>query len=125
MWNKPTQAMLDRMPGLYETENVDLSEKRVHLHFFCGGFDFYAVEYDPDDRLCFGFTILNGAGEWGYVSYDELLTTRVRGWLEVDRETNWTVKPAGKIDRIVKTGGIGDRVTDEQAALSAFDVLYS
>lgn len=37
MWNKPNNKQLATIPGLYETENVDLAKKIIYLRFFIGG----------------------------------------------------------------------------------------
>ena len=58
MWNTPVNDRLKRMPKLYETESIPLQDKLVYLHFFLGGSDWYAIEYDGNDQF-FGFVILN------------------------------------------------------------------
>ncbi len=103
MWNVPSKERLDRIPMLYETENVPLKDKLIHLHFFIGGCDWYVAEYDGDD-LFWGYAILNDdhqCAEWGYVSFGELKSIKI-GWLEIDCETenSWQVKPVHQIDRI-------------------------
>ena len=104
MWNVPTQERLSKIPKLYETENVPLQEKLIYLHFFIGGSDWFIAEYDGDD-LFFGFCILNGdlqMAEWGYVSFPELKSIKVQGWLEIDceLEEHWQAKRAIEIDKI-------------------------
>ncbi len=100
MWNRPSDAELSRMPRLYETENVPLSDKIIHQHYFIGGSDWYMAEYDPNDRLFFGYAVLNNdheMAEWGYSSLDELADINVRG-LEVDRDLHWDPRRFGKIE---------------------------
>ena len=104
MWNEPTKERLDKVPRLYETENVPLKEKLVHLHFFIGGCDWYICETDSKD-LVWGFCVLNNdyeMAEWGYVSLSELRSIKIDGWLEVDCELEefWEVKKAKEIDKI-------------------------
>ena len=97
----PDREHLDRIPGLYETENITAEEKLIHLHFFIGGCDWYVAEYDGDD-LFFGFAILNcdyEMAEWGYISFAELKSIRVHG-IEIDCETDWTIKKACDINLI-------------------------
>lgn len=101
MWNTPTQIQLDRIPRLYETENIPLAEKLVHLHFFIGGCDWYIVEYDGAD-LFFGYAILNGdivCAEWGYISFSELKEIKV-GFAEIDCDLHWPVVPAKQVPLI-------------------------
>ena len=78
MWNKTTANRLTQLPNLYQTENIELKDKIVHLHFFIGGCDWYAVEFDGED-LFFGYTILNQdyhCAEWGYFSLSEMASIR-------------------------------------------------
>lgn len=104
MWNIPTKSRLALLPRLYETENVPPLDKLIQLHFFIGGCDWYIAEFDGDDTF-FGFAILHGDldnAEWGYVSFDELKSLKIQGWLEVDCELEdfWLVRKAGEIDNI-------------------------
>jgi hypothetical protein len=104
MWNEPTKKRLAKIPKLYETENIPLKDKLIHLHFFIGGCDWYIAEFDGDDTF-FGFAILNNdyeMAEWGYVSFRELKSIKIDGWLEVDCEVEeiWQVKKAIEIDKI-------------------------
>jgi len=103
MWNEPSKKRLSKIPRLYETEDVPLKDKIIWLHFFIGGSDWYICEYDDD--LFFGFVILNNddqMAEWGYVSFSELKSLKVNGWLEVDCELEelWNPKRAIEVDRI-------------------------
>ncbi len=104
MWNKPSQERLEQIPKLYATENVPLKDKLIYLHFFIGGCDWYIAEYDGDD-LFWGYAILNDdheCAEWGYISFQELKEIKIKGWLEIDCETEeiWSVKKASEIERI-------------------------
>ena len=106
MWNEPSKERLDKIPRLYETENVHLKDKLIYLHCFIGGCDWYIAEYDGDD-LFWGFAILNSdfeMAEWGYISFRELKEVRVKGWLEVDCETedSWQIQKASDIPNIRK-----------------------
>jgi hypothetical protein len=104
MWNIPTKERLDRIPKLYETEHIPLKEKLIHLHFFIGGCDWYVAEFDGEELL-WGFAILNNdleMAEWGYISFSELKSIKINGWLEVDCELEkyWRIRPAKAVERI-------------------------
>jgi len=104
MWSTPTEKQLAKIPALYSTEKTALKDKKIYMHFFMGGCDWWVVEYDPEERLLFGFACLNGDeqnAEWGYVSLDELISINVRG-IHVDRDRHWTVRPAKEVSEIVK-----------------------
>ena len=109
MWNIPSKERLDKIPGLYETENTHLKDKLIYLHCFIGGCDWYIAEYDNND-LFWGFAILNSdfeMAEWGYISFRELKEVKVKSWLEVDCETedSWQVQKASDIPNIRKAHG--------------------
>ena len=102
MWNEPTEEELRKLPKLYETEEVSLEEKLIHMHFFIGGCDWYISEYDQDNHLFFGYAILNNDlqnSEWGYISYDELRDISIQG-IEIDRDLYWKPQRALEVDRI-------------------------
>ena len=104
MWNEPTKQRLAKIPKLYETEDIPLQDKEIHLHFFIGGSDWYICEWDGEDTF-FGFAILNNGyqmAEWGYVSFSELKSLKLNGWFEVDCESKkvWKVRKASEIDKI-------------------------
>ena len=104
MWNEPTPEQLANLPRLYATENTPWQDTVIHEHFFLGGCDWYAAEYSPDERIFFGYAILNNDlqnSEWGYVSFDELRSVNVRG-IEVDRDLHWKPTKASDIEKVVR-----------------------
>jgi len=101
MWNVPTKRQLNSIPGLYQTEHVSAKEKIIHMHFFIGGCDWYAVEFDGED-VFFGYAVLNGDmdnAEWGYFSLAELQSIAVHG-MEIDRDLYWQPVPAGEVEAL-------------------------
>ena len=105
MWNEPSKERLERVPNLYETENIPLKGKEIHLHFFIGNSDWFIAEHEGD--LMWGFCVLNNDfqnAEWGYISFSELKSLKLNGWLEVDCEIEevWEVRKASEIKKIRK-----------------------
>lgn len=101
MWNEPKSDKLATIPRLYETENVPLKEKMIHLHFFLGGCDWYIAEYDGEDTF-FGYAILNGDtqnAEWGYISFTELKEIKI-GATEIDADLYWKPRKASEVEKI-------------------------
>ena len=99
MWNIPSQKRLDKIPGLYKTENSPM----IHLHFYIFDCDWYIAEYDGKD-LFFGYAILNGdmqCAEWGYISFNELKSININS-VEVDceLEKHWRIRPALEVEKI-------------------------
>ena len=121
MWNEPSKERLARIAKLYQTEEIPLQEKLIHLHFFIAGCDWFVAEFDGED-LFWGFAILNEdyeMAEWGYVSFQELKSIKVKGWLEVDCETEeaWRVRKAVEVEKIRiaqgwENGGKGNEKED-------------
>lgn len=119
MWNEPGREQLSKIPRLYETENVPLKDKLIHLHFFIGGCDWYVAEYDGED-LFWGYAILNSdfeMAEWGYISFQELKDLKVPPGFEVDCETFWHVKKAGEVEKI-RTGNRWPEENESEINLS-------
>lgn len=104
MWNIPSKERLEKIPRLYETEDIPLKNKEIYLHFFFGGCDWYICEFDGHDTF-FGFCILNSDyqnAEWGYVSFSELKSIKIDCCLEVDcvKEEYWQICKASEIEKI-------------------------
>lgn len=115
MWNEPTEQELSLLPGLYETEDIPMLEKIIHMHLFCGNADWYIAEYDKENNLFFGFANLGDIemAEWGYISLDELKEIKVKipvtlqnagitghGTVEVDRDLHWKPKKFKEIEEV-------------------------
>ncbi len=105
MWNIPSQERLDQIPRLYETEEIELKDKLVYLHFFIGGCDWYITEFDGEDRF-FGYAILNcdyEMAEWGHVSFSELKSISI-GQIEIDCEFEeyFPIQKASNVDNICR-----------------------
>ena len=102
MWNLPSKKELSEVPEFYSSESIGLQAKVVHMHFFIGGSDWYAVEYDEKSRTFFGFVILNDdkqSAEWGYFSLDELASISVTG-IEIDRDLYFGKPQVKNIEKI-------------------------
>jgi hypothetical protein len=126
MWNEPTKERLSKIPKLYETETTPSRDKLIHLHFFIAGCDWYIAEYDGED-IFWGFAILNEdheMAEWGYISFSELKSLKLMGWLEVDCEFEeaWPVKRAFEVDKIrVAQGWLKENKAHEKGGLEGDD----
>ena len=106
MWNEPNPKRLTQIPTLYATEGIPLQKKLVWLHFFIGGCDWWAVEFDHEGGdIFFGFVVLNNDyqnSEWGYFSLSELRSIKVAGFLEIDCELEeyWHIRSASEVREI-------------------------
>ena len=102
MWNEPTPKLLDCIPRFHEMDGIELPDKLVWAHFFLSGCDWWILEYDPEDRLFYGYARLGGmedCAEWGYTSFDELRQIEHQG-MQVDFDLHWKVRPVSEISEI-------------------------
>ncbi len=69
-----TDEMLERVPNLYEQEDVSLADKEVHAAYiipFRSNWTWYMTEYDKASGDAFGL-VLGIEPEWGYFNLNEL-----------------------------------------------------
>jgi hypothetical protein len=87
----PSGAELAEVPRIYQTDDTDLAQKVLHLHYFGGPADWWLAEYDPESGLGFGYACLGDpdCAEWGYVDLKELEPVSV-GLVIVERDVHWT-----------------------------------
>lgn len=87
-----TAAELKALPALYSQEKLG-DKAMVQVHFFMGGYDLWATEFDPEEGVFFGKVNLFET-ELGYVSVEELQSVT---WME--RDLNWKPKPLSECGR--------------------------
>lgn len=94
-----TKEIEKKLPALYSQEKV--ADPLCIVHFFnpTGSGDWYATEYDPVQRLFFGWAKIHGEGELGYFSLDELLAVKLPLGLKIERETAFTPTPLSVIQK--------------------------
>lgn len=105
MWNEPTEKQLEKLPKLYETEEIPIKNKIIHMHFFIFATDWFIAEYDSKNKIFWGFVILNGDeqnAEWGYIPFSEIKEINISG-IEVDRDLYWQPREAKEIEKITNT----------------------
>lgn len=95
----PPADLAAGIPPLYATEGQPLKERVVYLHYFVGACDWWLVEYDPAERLAFGFVCLGDVqmAEWGLVPLDELVAVYPHPLYIVERDLYWTPGAAGEV----------------------------
>ena len=91
-----TKEILKKLPALYTNEDKPAAEVTIPVKFFGGGAcTWYATEYDPEQRMFFGFVTLGDPqnAELGYFSLDELESIRFPPFrLPVERDRHWDTK---------------------------------
>ena len=82
-----------QLPPLYSQEEQGEHAIAV-VKFFTPwtSWTWYASEYDPEKRLCFG-VVVGHEREFGYFSLDELEEIRGPGGLIIERDLYWKPKP--------------------------------
>ncbi len=75
-----TKAMIETIPALYATDDIDVESKTLYAHYFVGACGWYVAELDPATGLAFGHADL-GFPEWGYFDLVEMESILVHGWV--------------------------------------------
>jgi hypothetical protein len=106
----PPQAVLKKIPKLYETDSIPADDKIVRLRYFGGGSAYWLiVELDQETGEAFGYAeLFAGCGEWGYIFLPELAEFQNpnRPWEMIERDLyldeNVTFKQ--EMNKSVQTG---------------------
>ena len=93
-----TAEIAARLPALYTTEDVAADDKIVQVKYFTPwtSWTWLAVEYDPSDRIFFGY-VIGFEREFGNFSLDELVEVRGPGGLRIERDMHFTPKRLGDL----------------------------
>ena len=86
-------SIAKRLPPLYSQE--EQGENAIAaVKFFTPwtSWTWYASEYDPEKRLCFG-VVVGHEREFGYFCLDELEEIRGPGGLTIERDLYWKPRP--------------------------------
>ena len=79
----------------------ELEDPVVIAKFFnpCGAGTWYATEYDPKDKIFFGYASIFGDwnDEWGYFSLDELEAYKGPYGLGIERDLFFDEKPFSQV----------------------------
>ncbi len=86
-------AIAAQMPALYgQEEQGENAIARVKLFTPWTNWTWYATEYDPEQRLCFG-VVVGHERDLGYFSLAELEEIRGPGGLKIERDLHWKPRP--------------------------------
>jgi len=88
------------LPSLDSTESTPFAEKTIQTRLYALGSaaTWLIAEYDPEERIAFGYADLFGQGsaggaEWGYVSIDELEELRFLGVPRIEVDSGFQPRP--------------------------------
>lgn len=94
-----TKELLQRFNMIGKQENI--ADPIVIAKFFnpIGAGTWYATEYDPDEKMFFGYVSIFGDwnDEWGYFSLEELQNYRGNLGLGIERDICFKEKPISQI----------------------------
>ena len=105
-----TKEILSKLPPLYTNSEKSMEEIKVPLKLFnpAGAGTWYITEYDPEEKLAFGFVNLGDPemAELGYVSILELGNYRGPFGLGIERDMHFGYEHTLKeVFDTVKSGG--------------------
>jgi len=87
------EKIAKRLPPLYsQEEQGDNAIAAVKFFTPWTGWTWYASEYDPEQRLCFG-VVVGHEREFGYFALADLETIRGPGGLRIERDLYWKPRP--------------------------------
>ena len=99
-----TKAIEARFTKVGRQEDVAFKDKVIIAKFFnpCGAGTWFATEYNPEERLFFGFVSIFGdhCDEWGYFSLDELESVTTPFGLGIERDLHFGEKKCGEVEII-------------------------
>ena len=86
------EDMKDKIPAMRATESQ--GAPLAMLKFFTpdSSWTWYVVEYDPEQRICFGL-VIGHEREFGYFSLEELEQVRGPMGLPIERDLHFDPKP--------------------------------
>lgn len=91
-----TKELASKLPGLGAQENSP--DPMVYAKFFypMSSYTLYVTEYDPAQRIFFGYVTGLFEDEWGYTSLDELEGMSVHG-VGIERDLYFSPTPISKL----------------------------
>ncbi len=99
-----TAELLDRFAKV--GSQADVRDPIIIAHYFnpVGSGDWYASEFDPEDKIFYGYTSIFGDwnDEWGSFSLEEFESLKLPFGLSIERDLYWNERPASQVDKIAK-----------------------
>jgi hypothetical protein len=101
-----TKELEKQIPKIDPENGSKLAGRRVYAKYFhaFSHWTWYALEYDPDQKLFFGF-VQGDFPEYGYFGLQELEKVKVMG-LGVERDKHWNNKTTmGEVHQSLRKDG--------------------
>lgn len=87
------------IPKLYATEKIDDPIVWVKLFTPDSNWTWYVLEFDPEERRCFGF-VVGFEQELGYFSLPEIEACRGLLGLPIERDLSFTPTPLSEVRKL-------------------------
>lgn len=89
------EDMKDKIPAMRATESQDAPLAMLKFFTPDSSWTWYVVEYDPEQRICFGL-VIGHEREFGYFSLEELEQIRGPMGLPIERDLHFDPKPVAE-----------------------------
>jgi len=97
------RSRLSSMPRLYEAQSVPYPERWVQARFLRENGEWFAVEYDPEQQLFYGYIdVRPGPPHWGYFGLDEIVDCWIPSLCpELEMDLDWAPRQVKEIPAIL------------------------
>jgi len=97
------RSRLSSMPRLYEAQSVPYPERWVQARFLRENGEWFAVEYDPEQQLFYGYIdVRPGPPHWGYFGLDEIVDCWIPSLCpELELDLAWAPRQVKEIPAIL------------------------
>lgn len=88
-----TKEILAKLPKIGDTSELEAKNVKVPLKLFnpCGAQSWFITEFDPNEKLMFGYVTGMACDELGYISLEELESIRLPFGLKIERDLHWNM----------------------------------
>lgn len=95
-----TKKLERKLPRLYDTEEEKDPMCHVKLFNPMGAGTWYIIEYDPEEKIAFGYADLNmGFPELGYIGITELENIQLPLGMKIERDLYWEPRPLSEVKK--------------------------
>ena len=97
------RILIGSLPRLHETLQFPLAETIVKMHFIRENGEWFATEYDPDERRFFGYIdVRPGSPHWGFFDLDQVSDCYIPTLCpDAKIDANWDYKKAKDVTNIL------------------------
>jgi hypothetical protein len=94
-----TQWIAEKLPKFWEQWWLE-KNAICHLHYFYGGWDWYVLEYNEQERLFFGIVIGDDIEYWHFPLSDFEEMNKRAWYSKIERDMYWESKKVWEIDKL-------------------------